>query len=129
VSITVTVTIVVVVVALFVVSRVLAQRRYAQVLEQARQALERGAVVLDARSAMEFSGGHHEGAVNYPPGDAAKAAKKLRDRKRPVVVYCASGSRSRRLAEALRQEGFERVLDVGTLANMRGLPAGRAPRR
>jgi phage shock protein E len=129
VSTTVTAAIVVAVVVFFVVNRVLAQRRYAQVLEQARQALEKGAVVIDARSAMEFSGGHHEGAVNYPAGDAAKAAKKLRDRKRPVVVYCASGARSRRMAEALRKEGFERVLDVGTLANMRGLPAGRASRR
>ena len=125
----ITIIVIVLVVALMVGNTVLKQRRYAKVLEEARQALEGGAVVVDARSAMEFQGGHHEGAVNYPAGDAAKAVKRLRDKKRAVVVYCASGARSRRMADALGQAGFGRVLDVGTLANMRGLPAGRAPRR
>ena len=39
-----------------------------------------------------------------------------------VVVLLVVGS-------FLRRAGFERVLDVGPLHNMRGLPAGRAPRR
>ena len=119
----------VIVVVLIVGSTLLKQRRYARVLEDARAVLDKGAVVIDARSAMEFSGGHHEGAVNYPAGDADKAAKRLRDKKRPVVVYCASGGRSRRMVDALNKAGFERVLDVGTLSNMRGLPAGRPVRR
>ncbi len=124
-----TIIVIIVIVALLIGNTVLKQRRYAKVLVDAREALERGAVVIDARSAMEFSGGHHEGALNYPVGDAAKAVKRLRDKKRPVVVYCASGSRSVRLAAELRKHGFEKVYDLGTLANLRGLPAGRAPRR
>lgn len=126
---TTTIIVVVLVVGLFIVLSLLKQRRYAATLTEARQALELGAVVVDARSAMEFSGGHHEGAVNIPAADAAKGAKRLRDKQRPVVVYCASGARSRRLADALRQAGFGRVYDLGTLANMRGLPAGRPLRR
>ena len=124
-----TLVVVVIVVVLIVGSTVLKQRRYARVLDDARAVLDKGAVVIDARSAMEFSGGHHEGAVNYPAGDAAKAIKRMRDKKRPVVVYCASGGRSRRMVDALNKAGFERVLDVGTLSNMRGLPAGRPLRR
>ncbi len=124
-----TIIVIVLIVVLMVGSSVLKQRRYARVLEEARQLLEQGAVVIDARSAMEFSGGHHEGATNYPAADAAQAIKRLRDKKRPVVVYCASGARSRVMVQALGKAGFERVIDVGTLANMRGLPAGRAPRR
>ncbi len=118
-----------VVVLLLIVRALLRGRAYARVLAEARQVLEQGAVVIDARSAMEFSGGHHQGALNYPVGDAAKAVKALRDKRRPVVIYCASGARSRRLAEALRKAGFERVLDLGPMGNMEGLPAGRAPRR
>ena len=124
-----TVIVVVVVLVVLLGGRALKQRRYAQVRDEARQVLERGAVVVDARSAMEFSGGHHQGAVNLPVGDAAHAAAKLGSTQRPVVVYCASGARSGRLAITLRQQGFEKVLDLGTLHNMRGLPAGRPPRR
>jgi len=126
---TTTIIVIAVVLALFIGSTVLKQRRYAKILGEVREVLDKGAVVVDARSSMEFSGGHHDGAVNYPAGDGAKAAKRLRDKKRPVVVYCMSGARSRRLAAELRKLGFERVLDAGPMANMRGLPAGRAPRR
>ncbi len=125
-----TTAVIVAIVVLFVIVRpILRQRRYARVLEDARAALERGAVAVDARSSMEFDRDHHEGAINVPMSGVSKASKTLRDKKRPLVVYCASGSRSRHVAEALRKAGFERVLDVGTRANMRGLPAGRAPRR
>ncbi len=126
---TTTIIVIAVVLVLVIGNTVLKQRRYARVLEEVREVLGRGAVVVDARSSMEFSGDHHDGAVNYTIGDLDKAAKRLRDKKRPVVVYCASGARSRRMAVALRKVGFERVLDAGPRANMRGLPAGRAPRR
>ncbi len=106
-----TLVIVGIIVVLIVGSTLLKQRRYARVLEDARAALDKGAVVIDARSAMEFSGGHHDGAVNFTTADADKAIKRLRDKKRPVVVHCASGMRSRRMADALRKAGFEQVFD------------------
>lgn len=99
------------------------KRRLAAIREAAGLMLEDGALLLDARSAMEFGGGHHPGAINLPPqawtGDLSRFAPK----DRPVVVYCASGARSRQLAARLAEEGFTVVLDAGSLRALEGLPA------
>lgn len=65
-------------------------------------------VLLDVRSAKEFTNGHLPGALNI-------AHTQLRDRigevpaGRPVLVYCASGFRSYLALRVLRQNGFDDV--------------------
>ena len=63
--------------------------------------------VLDVRSTEEFAGGSLPGAVNISLGDPAFRERigKL-DVKRPVLVYCAGGYRSRKAVPVLREMGF-----------------------
>lgn len=66
--------------------------------------------VLDVRSEGEHAGGALPGAVNVSLGDAAFERKvDGLDRKRPVLVYCAGGFRSRKAVERLKAMGFENI--------------------
>ena len=99
-----------------------AQRRIARNQQLAQEWLADGAIVVDARSAAEFSGGHHPGAINLPPRTWVGDLTRHGPLDRPMVIYCASGGRSRQLAARLVEAGFTRVLDVGTARALQGLP-------
>lgn len=82
--------------------------------------IKAGALVVDVRTANEFSGGHIEGAINIPYdvidrklGDHAK--DKL------IIVYCHSGARSASAKRALKQAGYTNVINGGSLHRMRKL--------
>lgn len=77
-------------------------------IEQAEKALEEGAQLLDARTKEEWDEGHLKGATLVTvteEGFLEKAKSKL-DMKKPVVVYCRSGTRSAKATEQLRAAGF-----------------------
>ncbi len=73
-------------------------------------------VVLDIRTPREFSSGHIAGAtnVNYNDPQFAKNLAAL-DKKRAYLVHCASGGRSTKSLEVLKEQGFENIyhLDGG----------------
>ncbi len=84
--------------------------------EARRWVEQEGALLLDVRSEREFAAGHLPGAVNVPVGQLSAQLEALGDRKRPVVVYCASGVRATRAASLLRGAGFSRVLNLGLMS-------------
>jgi rhodanese-related sulfurtransferase len=75
--------------------------------------LKEGAQVVDVRSLAEFAGGHATGSVNIPLSEITERAREL-DPNRPVIVCCASGTRSALAARRLRGQGFKRVLNAGS---------------
>ena len=83
-------------------------------------------VVLDVRRPVEFSEGHLENAKNidFFGADFADQLKKL-DPEKPYLVHCASGGRSTKALEQMRELGFVKVyhLDGGMKA---WLEAGQA---
>lgn len=85
-----------------------------QALSPGREAVARGALLLDVRTPSEFAGGHLEGAVNIPV-DELPARKAEITAGREVVVYCRSGRRSAIAADLLRDAGHK-VLDIGTMS-------------
>lgn len=78
-------------------------------------------VLIDVRSRLEFFFGHMPEAVCIPLRKISGAALESRGiaRDAGILVYCASGSRSALAVQALRQEGYTRVIDGGGLANVR----------
>jgi phage shock protein E len=82
--------------------------------------LKDGAQVVDVRSLAEFAGGHAAGSMNIPLSEIGERAQEL-DRNRPVIVCCASGTRSALAAHRLRGQGFKRVLNAGSWRSL-GLP-------
>jgi len=82
-----------------------------------QQAVTDGGILLDVRSPGEFKSGHLDGALNIPVGELQRRLKEIGSTDRPVVVYCASGARSRSASELLRDSGFSRVHDLGSWRN------------
>lgn len=80
------------------------------------QWLEDGAVVVDVRSSSEFNSGARPGSVNIPLDQLAARAPSL-DKAKPVILCCASGTRSAMAAGILRKQGFARVLNAGPWTN------------
>jgi rhodanese-related sulfurtransferase len=74
---------------------------------------EKGAQLLDVRTAGEFQGGHLAEASNFDwtNGDLKAAVTKL-DKTKPVLLYCASGRRSAAAREYLLEQGFTDVVDL-----------------
>lgn len=90
-------------------------RRRALAESEARALAERGAVLVDVRTPGEFSAGHLPDALNLPVDrvvDAANQAKLAKET--PLVLYCASGTRSALAARKLRAAGYREVVDIGT---------------
>lgn len=72
-----------------------------------------GTQVVDVRGHSEWTEAHLEHATHMYLGDVARRAGELR-RDQPVVVHCATGTRSSIGASLLRAAGFQKV------ANLRG---------
>lgn len=78
--------------------------------------LRRGAVVVDVRSPAEFAAGARPGSLNIPLGELEKRAGEL-DASKPVIVCCASGTRSAMAASLLARRGFKEVVNAGPWRN------------
>ncbi len=65
----------------------------------------RGGIVVDVRERGEYAAGHIPGALPIPMGQLPGRLDEL-DRSQPVYVVCASGNRSRPMADLLRAAGF-----------------------
>ncbi len=79
------------------------------------------AVVVDLRSSEDFLGSHILNAINIPDKDVQERKSELEKYKaQPVVLCCATGSSSSRIARLLKMEGFEKVFSLaGGIASWR----------
>lgn len=75
-----------------------------------------GATLVDVRTAEEFADGHLSGAVNIPVSDLQGRLAEI-PADRPVVVYCASGSRSASAGQILLAAGRTNVHDLGPMSS------------
>jgi thioredoxin len=80
---------------------------------QAKIKSTESAVVIDVRTADEFSTGHLMNALNMDWNDAATEAQlKSLDQSKTYFVYCLSGGRSSGAARFLRSNGFKNVIEL-----------------
>ena len=71
------------------------------------QMIADGAILVDVRSAGEFSSGNAKGSINVPLDSIGHKVSKLKGLKKPIVTCCASGMRSGVAASKLKAEGLE----------------------
>ena len=93
----------------------IAYKKYAQhkVLKIVPTLMNQGAQIVDVRSEAEFAYGHKEGSINIPLGVLKNRMKEL-DKTKPVILCCASGSRSGLAKSTLMANGFKDVHNAGT---------------
>ena len=70
--------------------------------------------IVDVRSPDEFASGHLIGAKNMPM-DRLKddLGKSISDKKRPLILVCASGMRSQKAVGVAKAQGFEQAHSLG----------------
>ena len=90
---------------------------------------QKDAVVIDVREPGEFAQSHILNARNVPLGEIEARIRELeRFKEKPVIVSCATGSRSGSAASVLRKHGFTNVVNLaGGIAawQQAGLPTGK----
>jgi len=84
--------------------------------------IQDGALVIDVRSAGEFSGGHIDGAICIPHNVISRdIAKHEKNKSKQIIVYCHSGARSSAAKRSLEGVGYTHVINGGSLHRMRKL--------
>ena len=78
----------------------------------------KGAQVIDVRTSAEFSSGHAACSRNIPLDRLQDRLGEL-DRGKPVIVCCASGSRSAFAKNLLERAGFSEVHNAGPWQRVR----------
>ena len=78
-----------------------------------------GAVFVDVRSAEEFANGNAPGTINIPLQELGSRLGEI-PKSTPVVLCCASGTRSGMAKLMLRKKGYRNVHNVGTWSKLLG---------
>lgn len=92
----------------------IAYKKYTQykVLKLVPTLLEQGGQIIDVRSVEEFNVANKEGSINIPLDSLKNRMDKL-DKSKPIILCCASGSRSALAKRSLMANGFENVHNAG----------------
>ena len=83
-----------------------------QVLKLVPGLLEQGGKIVDVRTEDEFASAHKDGSINIPLGSLENRMKEL-NKKKPIILCCASGSRSGGAKRTLQANGFTNVHNAG----------------
>lgn len=75
--------------------------------EELLEMVANGALLIDVRNPDELSQGQVKGAINIPLGSIDHKIDKIKGKKQPVVLFCASGMRSAAATAKLKQNGIE----------------------
>jgi phage shock protein E len=85
----------------------------------AKEKIKQGAKVIDVRTPAEYESGHYQGSTNIPLQELQNRLAEAGDKKKAIVVYCASGNRSAKAAKILTAAGFTDVTNAGGLKNLK----------
>ena len=79
-------------------------------MEELKKLEKEGAILLDVRSPQEYKEGHLNGAISLPEYEIKENVETiLKNKKEIIIVYCSSGSRSKKAQKELIEMGYETV--------------------
>lgn len=89
--------------------------------------LRSGAVVIDVRSAGEFTAGHLAKAVNIPLSEIETViARKVKDKNQVLLLHCQSGMRSGVAMKKLKAMGYASTYNLGSYGRAAEIVGSRA---
>ncbi|MBS0396173.1 MAG: rhodanese-like domain-containing protein [Proteobacteria bacterium] len=88
-----------------------------RVRDVVRRLLAEGACVIDVRGPAEFAAGHAPGSVNVPLPELAEATLAA-STEQPLIVCCATGTRSAIARGILARRGYRHVVNAGSWINV-----------
>ncbi|MDD2888293.1 MAG: rhodanese-like domain-containing protein [Aliarcobacter sp.] len=97
----------------------IAYRKYTQykVLKLVPNLLKQGGQIVDVRSEEEFAYEHKDGSINIPL-DLLKNRMNELDNTKPIILCCATGSRSAIAKNTLMANGFKNVHNAGNWSSL-----------
>lgn len=82
---------------------------------------ESGYIILDVRTAQEYSEKHIPEAVNIPNESiGTEEIPALPDKNQLILVYCRSGNRSKQASEKLAALGYTNIVEFGGINSWPG---------
>ena len=82
---------------------------------------ESGYIILDVRTAQEYSEKHIPGAINIPNETiGTEDIPELPDKEQLILVYCRSGNRSKQASEKLVKLGYTNIVEFGGINSWPG---------
>ena len=81
--------------------------------QKIKDALYRGAVIIDVRSASEFDRGKIPDSINIPVDRIPINSERIKAMNRPVIFCCTSGDRSNKAIQLMTQKGLKEVYNGG----------------
>ena len=101
-----------------------AEKTYRQItMEEAitMMAEETGYIILDVRTAQEYSEKHIPGAINIANETiGTEDIPELPDKEQLILVYCRSGNRSKQASEKLVKLGYTNIVEFGGINDWTG---------
>ena len=82
---------------------------------------ESGYIILDVRTAQEYSEKHIPGAINIPNETiGTEDIPELPDKEQLILVYCRSGNRSKQASKKLVKLGYTNIVEFGGINDWTG---------
>ncbi|HEY1903446.1 MAG TPA: rhodanese-like domain-containing protein [Terracidiphilus sp.] len=95
----------------------LVKRRGQLSAKTAGEYLRNGAVVIDVRSAGEYTAGHLPQATNIPLSEIeAVIGRKVTDKSQVLLLHCQNGVRSAEARKKLKALGYAHAFNLGSYA-------------
>ncbi len=70
-------------------------------------------IAIDVRTKREAERNPAAGSLNIPMKQLSKGIQKL-DKSKTILLFCELGVRANRAKEALKKDGFEKVVNIGS---------------
>ena len=83
-----------------------------------KDALRKGAVVIDVRTPHEFDQGKVPGSINIPLDRIAPNAERIKNMNLPIIFCCESGNRSSTATRIMKEKGLKEVYNGGSWQNV-----------
>jgi phage shock protein E len=85
---------------------------------QLKDALKKGALIIDVRTPTEFDQGRVPDSINIPVDRIPVNAERIKQMKRPVIFCCSTGARSGNATRFMKENGKKDVFNGGSWENV-----------
>ena len=79
-----------------------------------KDALKKGAVIIDVRTPHEYDNGRIPNSINIPVDRISSSIGRIKSMNKPVIVCCESGMRSNKARTILKSAGVDEVYNGGS---------------
>ena len=101
--------------AVLIFLKILINRKNQMSVANAQARLKEGALLIDVRTAGEFTGRHLAGAVNIALDDlGAKLPRLVKDKEKVLLLHCQSGMRSGVAVKKAKAMGYVNAFNIGS---------------